>query len=75
MPVSKKAEDPQPQVRITREANKRLERIVRELNKRGHVQYKTRFVSDLILAYPIPANGNGSHPVASAEKTLTQEKQ
>jgi hypothetical protein len=66
---------PQPQTRITMPAFKHMVRIVRAMKQQGRVVSYTSYMSDLILSQPMPTNGNGSHPVTVAERTLTQEKQ
>jgi hypothetical protein len=65
--VNRSPKKAQPQVRVTKIAHRHLGRIIEARNKLGMVENHTRYVSELILAQPIPTKGNGSHPLAAAE--------
>jgi hypothetical protein len=75
MPVQKVVIDPQPQIRVTQHANAHIEKVIRARKKLGLVVSKTSLTSEAILAIPlIPNNGNGSHPVAEAERKLLNQE-
>ena len=58
----------QPQIKISKPAKARLEQIVQVLSEQnGRSISRFVFVSDLILNYILPTNGNG-HPSNQEEK-------
>ncbi len=61
-------------ITITSPAYRHLEKWRRARRRLGLSTSMTAFVSELILSQPIPPNGNGSHPVAEAERKLLNQE-